>query len=181
LELKTGPIDGIHMTLEDLGNIGEFLGALGVIASLVYLAVQIRQNTRSIRASAFQDAQRDVAGMVDGLAHDPELTRIFYDGNRDFESFSSEDRRRYAVFMSSMIRRYENLLHQTRIGNIDPTLLEGLFSELRRVFSLPGVRAWWAGSQDVFNRELRDFIEKEIIGPDASMSAAQPAVEPDAE
>ena len=42
------------MTLQDLGNIGEFVGAIGVIASLVYLAVQIRQNTTSVRASTFQ-------------------------------------------------------------------------------------------------------------------------------
>jgi hypothetical protein len=29
--------------LEDLGNIGEFVGAIGVVLSLVYLAIQIRQ------------------------------------------------------------------------------------------------------------------------------------------
>ena len=34
------------MTLEDLGNLGEFVGAIGVVVSLVYLALQIRQNTR---------------------------------------------------------------------------------------------------------------------------------------
>ncbi len=35
------------MSLEDLGNLGEFLGSIGVIVSLIYLALQIRQNTRS--------------------------------------------------------------------------------------------------------------------------------------
>jgi hypothetical protein len=43
------------MSLEDLGNIGEFVAAVGVIASLIYLAVQIRQNTDSLRAATFQD------------------------------------------------------------------------------------------------------------------------------
>ena len=33
------------MSLEDLGNIGEFVAAVAVVISLVYLAVQIRQNT----------------------------------------------------------------------------------------------------------------------------------------
>ncbi len=37
------------MTLEDLGNLGEIIGAIAVVISLVYLAVQIRQNTAQIR------------------------------------------------------------------------------------------------------------------------------------
>ena len=40
------------MTLADLGNLGEFVGALGVVAALVYLAFQIRQNTRQLRNNA---------------------------------------------------------------------------------------------------------------------------------
>jgi len=42
------------MSLEDLGNIGEFVAAVSVVVSLIYLAVQIRQNTRSVRASTYQ-------------------------------------------------------------------------------------------------------------------------------
>ena len=36
------------MTLEDLGNIGEFVAAIAVVVSLVYLAFQIRQGSRQI-------------------------------------------------------------------------------------------------------------------------------------
>ncbi len=39
------------MTIIELGALGEFLGAIGVIATLAYLAIQIRQNTRSLDAS----------------------------------------------------------------------------------------------------------------------------------
>ena len=35
------------MTLEDLGNLGELVGAIGVVASFIYLAVQIRQNSHT--------------------------------------------------------------------------------------------------------------------------------------
>ena len=43
------------MNWEAIGAIAETLGAIGVIASLVYLAGQIRQNTRSIRGATYQD------------------------------------------------------------------------------------------------------------------------------
>ena len=40
--------------LEALGNAGGFLGGIGVVVTLVYLATQIRQNTRVVRTSKFQ-------------------------------------------------------------------------------------------------------------------------------
>ncbi len=50
------------MNWEAISAIGELLGALGVLASLIYLAVQIRDNTRSIQAASLQsvlDGPRD--------------------------------------------------------------------------------------------------------------------------
>ena len=42
-----------QFTLQDLGSLGEFVGALGVVVSLVYLARQMQQNTTSVRAASF--------------------------------------------------------------------------------------------------------------------------------
>ncbi len=36
------------MSIIELGALGEFLGSIGVIATLIYLAIQIRQNTHSL-------------------------------------------------------------------------------------------------------------------------------------
>ena len=44
------------MNWEAIGAVGEVLGAVGVIATLGYLAVQIRQNTRTVKSSAYQSA-----------------------------------------------------------------------------------------------------------------------------
>ncbi len=74
------------MTLEDLGNLGEFLSAIAVVVSLVYLAIQIRQNTTAVRNSTFQEAIRDQISGIDQLNPNPELNRIFYDGMRAFET-----------------------------------------------------------------------------------------------
>ena len=42
-----------QFTLQDLGSLGEFVGAIGVVISLVYLARQMQQNTTSVRAASF--------------------------------------------------------------------------------------------------------------------------------
>ena len=57
------------MTIQDLGALGELIGSAAVLATLVYLTLQTRQNTRAIRAqldgatlSANIDALMAVAG-----------------------------------------------------------------------------------------------------------------------
>ena len=42
------------MTLQDLGSIGELVGAAATVATLIYLAVQIRANTGAMRSAAAQ-------------------------------------------------------------------------------------------------------------------------------
>jgi len=39
------------MTITELGALGEFVGAIGVVITLIYLAIQIRQNTRAMEES----------------------------------------------------------------------------------------------------------------------------------
>ena len=48
------------MTIQDLGSIGEFVASIGVIVSLVYLAVQIRQNSKQLGDSAKQATQTSI-------------------------------------------------------------------------------------------------------------------------
>ena len=87
--------------LEDLGNLGDFIGGLAVVVTLLYLTLQIRQNTASVRAATVQSAAQANAELLDRFASDPELLRIYQAGTRAFESISPEDRLRFASVMGS--------------------------------------------------------------------------------
>jgi len=57
------------MTFQDLGSVAELIGSIGVVVSLAYLAIQVRQNTTLLRMAATQnlvtaniDINRDIAG-----------------------------------------------------------------------------------------------------------------------
>ena len=43
------------MSIQDLGSIGELIAALATLAALIYLAVQVRQNTRAIKSATFHE------------------------------------------------------------------------------------------------------------------------------
>jgi hypothetical protein len=58
-----------QFTLQDLGSLGEFVGALGVVISLIYLARQMIQNTTSVRAASFNSMTENSIRLQIGRAH----------------------------------------------------------------------------------------------------------------
>ena len=158
--------------LEDLGNLGDFISGVAVVVTLIYLTLQIRQNTVSVRAATIQSAAQANAEMLDHFVRDPELHRIYQAGTRDFESLSPEDRFRFASIMGSMLHRVEGMVYQSAKGLLPPESWEGGANRIKGAFALPGTRAWWERGKHAFNPGLRRWVEQEVISdPPSSLDA----------
>ena len=92
------------MNWEALGAIGEIVGAVAVVLTLGYLAVQIRQNTRAVRSSVFSELQSEVRQNSFALANDEDLARIWRQANEEFDSLTADERTRF--FSYAMPRKY---------------------------------------------------------------------------
>ena len=64
------------MNWEAMVAVAEITGAVGVIASLVYLAIQVRQNTRWLRSSVIESARFRSSELARNVAVDPELSLL---------------------------------------------------------------------------------------------------------
>jgi hypothetical protein len=83
---------------EALGAIANLLAAIGVIATLIYLAIQIRQNNNQLQGSAtiaVYDYQRSLTGT---LTQDQELYKIALRGNEDLNLLDSWERQRFTIW-----------------------------------------------------------------------------------
>ena len=52
------------MTISELGSLGEFVGSLAVVVTLIYLTTQLRQNTKAVRAASTQALDRSITGNI---------------------------------------------------------------------------------------------------------------------
>lgn len=64
------------MTLESLANVGETLGGLAVIVSLVYLILEVRRNTRSVRSGAVWDSELAFGELNNEISQNPQLAEL---------------------------------------------------------------------------------------------------------
>lgn len=131
------------MTLIELGAIGEFLGAIGVIATLIYLAIQIRLNTRAMeagrklalaqtyqmRADALQDMVVTAANSHIG-AIVAKLTAAGYPEHIDaLDELSAEERGRFRLWQIGQQTHWDNLFFQYQHGFLEPEYFEDAFVE----------------------------------------------------
>ena len=103
------------MNWDAIGAVAELLGAIGVIASLVYLAGQIRdsreqmsQNTRAVRAGAYQQFQEQLQTTMVRVLSVPSLEGVVFRGMADPETLSEEEAGRFAWWLIGVFMVYEN-------------------------------------------------------------------------
>jgi hypothetical protein len=151
------------MNWEAIGAIGELAGAVGVIASLAYLAAQVRQNTRSVRGEMYDSIVSSVVDLVEPLAQDQKLARLFETAVEDWEGVSFEDRSRLVYLLFSVFKEFENLFYQHRQGTLDPGLWEGWDNLILSYYSMTGVQTWWQMRRRAFSRDFREYLESCVI------------------
>ncbi len=83
------------MNWDAIGAIAELLGAVGVIASLVYLAGQIRQNTRATRGATYQDLVGLFHQGQVNVANDAEVSELLRIGMQDSSQLNEADGYRF--------------------------------------------------------------------------------------
>lgn len=150
------------MNWEAIGAIGEVVGAIGVIVTLGYLAVQIRQNTASVRASTLQTMSEASTSFHVVMARDAELSRIFHAGVLDPEALSPEEYVRFRFAMMAFLRRVEGFHGQAGRNRVAPEEWAGLRESCLSVMSQPGARAWWAEESGRYNPDFAAWLDQEL-------------------
>ena len=114
------------MTLMDmaqlLGNFGEFAGAIAVVATLGYLAYQIRQNTIVARSSVRQGITQMYVNQIADVVVNRDLAEIFTDSTLGNE-LDYVDRFRLQARCLIELRRFENMHYQYSTGIVASTAL----------------------------------------------------------
>jgi hypothetical protein len=128
------------MNWEAVGAIGEIVGAAAVVATLVYLAVQIRQSSKIASLQASQHVLEGAAELQARIAEDEDLRRIFASGCRSYDSLEGGDRRRFYAIVGEYLMRYEVQTQMHEAGMLNDDNFAAATRGVVRLLSQPGAR-----------------------------------------
>ena len=119
------------MTLSDLANIGEALGGVAVLVSLVYLIFEVRRNTNTARSESAWNSAVALGELCEGISHNPQLSELVIravDEDSRPEDLTPEEFSQYFLFCRSLFFKYEAQWYLWREG----TLSDEMWQNRRR-------------------------------------------------
>ena len=155
------------MTLQDLGSIGEFVAAIATLITLIYLAVQIRQNTGSVRSATAQSASDAIVGMNSLIAGDRNLAELMLAAVQEPKKLDLVDQLRFSALISNTFITFGTMFLQNRLGLIQSEFWQSRERYLlNTLLPLPGIRWWWRQNREPFGAEFRQYIDAHVGQPE---------------
>lgn len=154
------------MSIQDWGAIGEIIGALAVVASLIYLAAQIRQNTRQIahsleasKLAAFDQNVESGNRAREILITNPEVSELLLKGFVDYRNLPPTEQFRCNLLFRNLFSAIQGgYIRQLTVG-VDPGQIEGIRKHVAALIENPGVRQWLKEVDPDWRPEFVEFVE----------------------
>jgi hypothetical protein len=148
------------MTLEEISSIGQLVAAAATVASLVFVGLQIRQNTRATRAASHNSVSDSLNEINRMFAENADLAKIWLAGMADRQALTAEERWRFDSTARAYMHVCETMYIQAGLGTGDKSVLHAEEEGIRLSFASPGMRQWWAENPYGFCSEFRAYIAK---------------------
>lgn len=141
------------MTLEDISHVANFVGVVLVIASLMYVARQLRLNTEAMRAESRSAIQHGHQQEILVPIQYPEIWRRFSGEQLD------DDAIRMNQFLTASLRAREYEWFQFKQGALDNKAWAAFSKAIPVVLASPAARGWWQSTKDIYDQEFTDLVD----------------------
>jgi len=151
------------MNWNAIGAVGELLGALGVIVSLLYLSNQLRGSIRQARLDAVRAVQTEIGAVLRSLGASPPLANAYARGVKGWDHLESEgEMMMLSCTYISMLRSYEELIRYRDQGLVDEWAWSSVDSLMKSLMSSKGFADWWSIRGAWFSSEFQRHVEAAV-------------------
>lgn len=148
------------MTLEEIYYIGQTVAVVALVLSLIFVGVQIRQNTLATRAASHNEVSNSLNEINRMFAESADLAKIWLAGMDNRQALTAEERWRFDSTLRAYMHVCETMFFQARLGAGDKSIMLAEENGVRTVLASPGGGEWWAENPYGFCVEFRDYVAK---------------------
>lgn len=154
-----------------IGAVGELLGAIAVVVSIVYLATQVRQNAREIDhqtsallGGSLSASESLASNFRNTLARDPQVASLWRRASDDYSSLSPDEQTQAHWLFSDLFWIFQGLHLRLGQGTVDETSWALVELNVREYMNMPGMRQWWPRGKANYTPEFCAAVE--LVAPD---------------
>ncbi len=144
-----------------LGGFGEFFGAIAVVATLVYLSVQVRQNSKLIKHQTHLSSSDQMTKFMRLAAGSPQLSEVFIRGRKSSSDLTEVEQLQFDMALSLHLTVVEFHVRASDDVASDPDAPAWL--EIVKYFlDNPGGVEFWRGHREMFYPEFANWVDGEL-------------------
>jgi len=141
-------------------RMGEALAAVGVIASLIFVALEVSQNTAAVRGATLQAVSQQSLDLVLIGIENPDVRTAIEAASAE-EALTDEQEVLLRWFVSAKLRADENRFRQVQLGTLDAANFGQLSNNY--AYRLPFFAQYWAEQGDLWAGDYRRVVEREFL------------------
>jgi hypothetical protein len=139
------------------------IGALGVIATLLYLGIQVRAGTRASEVESKLVSTRFNVDFLSLLVQSPELDELLVKGLKGVDPLSPEEYRRFSNMLFMAFSSFSATHFQVQRGALSESDWYENRATMDYLFRGPGCHVWWDKvGKYMYGPDYIEFIEKEV-------------------
>lgn len=150
------------MNWDAVAATAEIIGSIAVVATLIYLSVQIRQSTRESHANSVHLLNAQFTAITERLSADGEFAEIWLRGSDGLLALSPAEKIRYEAGLTQMFVSCATQYYLFRNGHVPAEIFEYVEAQLRETLRRPAVRHWWKENEDMHDRLYREYVNQLI-------------------
>ncbi|MFK7864552.1 MAG: hypothetical protein AB8B95_10050 [Pseudohongiellaceae bacterium] len=148
------------MNWEAIGAIGEIIGAIAVVVTLLYLAKETHTNTKAVVASSSRASNLGHAELDERLASNPYLARIVVETSQPtMPDFDEKEWMSFLFLARSLVGRFQDDFLQDKLGFQDSDLADVHLHYLRSMLEFPAWSKYWEDDKSLWIPEFVKDVE----------------------
>ena len=154
------------MTLESLANLGEFIGSLAVLVTLLYLAREYHQSREAKRTESLNIALGTHVHLIAHITATDERADLFRRFCKDFSALSLNEKGRIHTVMLELLVSFNQVFRFNQSKMLDDDEFEAIRSTFISILRTTGGRAWWEEYRHMIPKFLNIAVSAMIDDPE---------------
>jgi hypothetical protein len=159
----------MNYQLEDIAFISEILGGIAILISLIFVGIQLKENTKATRSSTATSTIGTMTDWYVTMGTDGETSASFWRFLANPESMSKEQQLQHIYNLHGLLLTFQNSYYLSLEGTIDKRIPESLNQVLIGVKDQPGFQVYWKARKSIFFKEYRDYVDN-ILNSNVNVS-----------
>jgi hypothetical protein len=150
------------MSLSDLASIGSFVSGVAVVVSFLFLTMQLRQNTQSLRRAEGNATQSQISAFRLAIANNRDVAKVWVTGLSDGGELDEIDSARFNTLMSETIWNYFHMWDRDQLGIWEAHEWKRLAPEVGQLLTTRRGANWWANGRLFCPPDYARAVDKTI-------------------